>query len=124
MVHYSVTGPMPAPMTKYLFRIMWRPNLPVQLIVDISRVLPVYISHIYGHHHSELSGDVPVISQKGRVQEAVPYHLGDVIIVSQTCNDFVLLPLGLGIDPNIKDWIQFTQDSEGEHDAEGYIIHV
>ena len=121
-VHSSVTGPMPAPPNQYVFRAMRRQNLPVRSIVDISRVIPVYIIHIHGRHHSELSRDVPVIARKSRVQEAFPYHLGDVIIVTQTCNDFVLLPLGLA--PNVKDQIQFTRDSEGYHDAEGSIVHV
>ena len=70
---------MPDPMNKYVFRIMWKSNLPVQSIVDISYILPVYISHIHGHHHLELSGAVLVIVRKGRAKEAVPYHLGGVI---------------------------------------------
>ena len=101
---------------------MLRPNLPVQLIVDIYRVLPVYISHIRGRHHAELSGDVPVISRKGRVQEAVPYHLGDMIIGSQTRNDFVLLPFRPRIDPNVRDRIQFPRGLEGYHKQIGYEI--
>ena len=75
----SVPGPMPVSMTQYVSRVMWWPNLPVRLIVDISRLIPVYISHIHGRHHLELSGAVPVVTHKGRVQEAVPFHLGDVI---------------------------------------------
>ena len=98
---------MPAPLTQYVSRIMRRPNLSVLLIKDISRDLPVHIRHIRSRHHSELSGAVPVITRKGRVQEAVPYHLGDVRIISQTRNEFVLLPLGLGFSPNLKDLIQF-----------------
>ena len=38
-----------------------------------------YTIHIRGRHNLELSGAVPVISRKGRVQEAIPYHLGDAI---------------------------------------------
>ena len=71
---------MPDPLSQYVFRVMRRPNLPVQSIIDISRVLPFYISHICGRHHSELSRAIPVIARKGRVQEAVPYHLRDMII--------------------------------------------
>ena len=96
---------MPDPLNQYVFRVMRRPNLPVLLIIDISRVPPVYISHIRSHHHPELSGAVPVIAQKGRVQEAVPYHLGDLMIVSQTQNEFVLSPLGIEIATNVKDRI-------------------
>ena len=66
---------MPSPLIQYVFRVMRRPNLPVRLVVDISRILLVYISHIRGHRHSKLSGAVPVIVRKSRVQETVPYHL-------------------------------------------------
>ena len=59
---------MPAPPNQYLFRAMWRPNLNVQPIVDISRVLPVYIRHIRGCHHPELSRSVPVIVWRGILQ--------------------------------------------------------
>ena len=83
---------MHAPLAQYLFRVMRRPNLPVKSIVDISHVIPVYIRHIHGINHSELSGAVPVITRKGRVKEAAPYHPGNMIIVSQTRNDFV--PVG------------------------------
>ena len=43
------------------------------------RVLPVYISHICGRHNSELSGGVPVITWKVRLQDVVPYHLVNMI---------------------------------------------
>ena len=102
---------MPTPLTQYVFRVMQQTNMTVQLIVDISYVLPVYIRQISGCHNSELSRAVPVIIRKGIAKEAALYHLGDVIIVSQTRNDFVLLPLGLKIAPNVKDRIQFLQDS-------------
>ena len=75
---------------------MRRQNLPERLIVYISRVIPVYVSHIYGLHDSELSGAVPIIARKGIVQNTIPCHLGDVIVLKQTRNDFVLLHLGLG----------------------------
>ena len=90
------------PLTQYLFCVMQRPNLPLQSVIDISHVLPVYISHIRGFRNSELSGAVHVIARKGRVQEAVPYHMYDVVIVIRTRNDFFLLPLGLRIAPNVK----------------------
>ena len=77
--HSSVPGPMSSPPNQYLFRVMKLPNLHVKSIVDISCVLPVYIRHICDRHHLELSGSVPVITRKGRFQEDVPYHLGDVI---------------------------------------------
>ena len=104
---------MPASLTQYVFRVMRRPNMPLQSIVDISCVLPVYISPIRGRHNSELSRAAPVIACKVRVQEAVTYNLGDLIIVSQAQNDFFLPLLGLGIDPNVKDRIQFPQDFGG-----------
>ena len=84
---------MPAPLTQYLFRVMRRPNLAVRFIVYISHIIPVYINQIRSRCHLELSRDVPVIAQKGIVQEAVPYLLGDTIILSQTRNNLVLLPL-------------------------------
>ena len=108
-------------MTQYLFCIMRQPNLPVLLILYVSHIIPVYISHICGRHHLELYGDVPVIIRKGRVQEASPYHLGDVIIVSQNRNDFVILPLGLRIAQNVKDRIRFPRDLEGYPSLVGYI---
>ena len=80
-VHSSVHGPIPSPLTQYVFCVMQWPNLHVQSIVDISHVLPVYISRICSRHQSELSRAVPVIAPKGRVQEAVPNHLGGVIII-------------------------------------------
>ena len=83
---------MPTPLTQYVFRVMQQTNMTVQLIVDISYVLPVYIRQISGCHNSELSRAVPVIIWKGIAKEAALYHLGDVIIVSQTRNDFV--PVG------------------------------
>ena len=58
------------------------------------------------------------------MQETAPYHLGDVIIVSQTLNDFVLLLLGPGMASNIKERIQFLRDPEGYRDAEGSIVHI
>ena len=70
---------MPSPLTQYVFRVMQQTNLPVILIVEISCILPVYISHIWGRHHSELSGDVPLIARKGRVQDTAPYHLGNMM---------------------------------------------
>ena len=103
---------------------MWWPNLPVQSIVDISYIIPVYIIHIRSFNHSKLSGAVPVITQKVRVQKDVFYHLGYVMIISQTRNDFVLHPLLLGIYPNVKDWIQFPRYLEGYRDSEGSIVHV
>ena len=115
---------MTSPLTQYVFRVMRRPNLPVRFIVDISRVIHVYINHIKGCHPLELSGYVPVIAQEVIVHEAIPYHLGNVKIVSQTRSDFFLLPLGLIIAPNINDRIRFPQDLGGYHYAEGSIVHV
>ena len=112
MFHSSVPGPMPAPLTQYLFRVMRRPNLAVRFIVYISHIIPVYINQIRSRCHLELSRDVPVIAQKGRVQESTPYHLSYVIIVSHSRNYFVLLPLRIRIAPKIKDRIQFPQDLE------------
>ena len=116
---------MSAPMTQYVLRVMRRPNLPVQSIVNIYSVHTVYTIHIRSHHHSELSRAVPVILRKDRVQEAVPYHLGDVIIVSRTRNDLTPPPpLGIVIATNVKDWIQFPRDLEGYHNAEGSIVQI
>ena len=70
---------MPDPLTQYVFRVMRWPNLTVESIVDISRVIPVYISHICYRRHLELYGGVLVIAQKDGVRESVPYHLGEVI---------------------------------------------
>ena len=70
---------IPQSLDQGLPRVIRQPNLPVQSIIDISGILPIYISHIRGLHHLELSGAVPVVTHKGRVQEAVPFHLGDVI---------------------------------------------
>ena len=47
---------------------------------------------MYGSHNLELSGDVLIIARKGRVHDAVPYHLVDMMIISQTRNGFVLSP--------------------------------
>ena len=92
---------MHVPLTQYVFCIIRHPDLPLRLIIDISHIIHVYISHICGRHHSELSGSVPVIVCIFRVQKAFPYQLGNVMIVSQTCNDLVLLTLGLIIAPNV-----------------------
>ena len=75
---------MYAPLTQYVLRVMQQPNLPVLFIVDISSVIPVYIIHMRGCHNLELSGAVPVIKWKGRLKEAVPYQLGDVISYALT----------------------------------------
>ena len=115
---------MPSPLTKYLFRVIWQTNLHVWFIVDTSPLLPVYISHMRGLRHLELSRAIPVIAQKVRVQEAVPYHLGDMIIVSQNRNGFVLFYLWHGVAPNAKERILFPRYLEGYHDAEGSIIHI
>ena len=93
-------------------------------LLPISRVLPVYVSHIRGHHHLKISGAILVTIWKGRVQEAVSYYLGDVIIVSQTRNKFILLPLGFRIAPNVKNRVQFPRNLEGYHGSEGSIVHI
>ena len=96
---------MSTPLTQYIFRVIRRTNLPVQLIIYISRVLPVYVSHIRGHHHLKISGAILVTIWKGRVQEAVSYYLGDVIIVSQTSREFLIPPLGIVTAQSVKDQI-------------------
>ena len=115
---------MPAPLTQYSYHVMLWEKLLVGSIVYISRVLPVYIRRISGRHDSKLSVDVPVIEHKGILQEAIPYHMGYVIIVIQTHNDLILLPLGIRIAPNVKDRIQFLGDLEGYYNAKGSKDHV
>ena len=113
-VNSSFLGLMPSPLTQYLFRFMRRSNLPVQLIVDISCVLPVYIGHIRDLHHSELSRAVHVILGKGTVQEIITYHLGDVIVVRQTRYDlFLLIPRdsSTASNPESSRWDKKNSDS-------------
>ena len=46
-VHYSVPGPMTDPLNQYVISVMRWPNLPIRLILDISRVLPfLYQPHV------------------------------------------------------------------------------
>ena len=63
---------------------MWRENMPVRLIVDISHLLPVYIIHTCGRHYLELSEDF--------------YHLADMISHSLALQYVVLHYVGRQTD--------------------------